>query len=212
MTPLHTQPHLLFTIDPSIANLGYALLASNAGIRTCGLLKQTSDPMMNYHTRGLDMARHVGGLLSNLIDEPQSRVDMIIEVPANWFNQRGQASKDNEAIQKLYYTTGAIVALMSMHPLVEAIWCTTPVWKGSVPKKIMVQRAHKYAQSQGRELSPDVPHDTAEALLLARWALNRYEPLNQEFGLPMVRLFRTGYLNSSQFAQEEFIDYVEHPD
>lgn len=193
-----------------MVNLGYALLRQSSEIVICGLIKQTSDAAVDYHCRGLWMGQHVHFALGTLLEDEDliSLLDVIIEVPANWFNQRGQQSKDNEAIQKLYFTVGCIIALLACHPYVNSVWCITPIWKGSLPKDVMVERAKRFALAQDRTLKDHVPHDTAEALLLARWALDRYEPLTGEFATPLVRLYRKGYLGSSQFSQEEFIDYV----
>lgn len=203
-------PNLLFAIDPSVSNLGYALLQFNANIVTCGFVKQTSDTLIDYHARGLWMAQNVYFLIGGMLgDHSSDKLDTIIEIPTNWFNQRGQQSKDNEAVQKLYYTVGCIVAVLVSHPHIKSIWCTSPVWKGNVPKKIMVERAQHMARAQGRELKKGCPHDTAEAILLARWALDRYEPVTNEFQQPLVRLFQSGHWGNSQFTHEEFIDYVD---
>ena len=195
----------LLAIDPSLRNLGFGLLSDSGRITAAGLLKQVTDPLIDYHIRGCWMAHNVYQLICTLGTDVSIPINVVIETPANWFGPRGQVSKDNEAVQKLYYLVGAVIGILTQHPWVHSIWSVAPTWKGQTPKEIMIKRARSYARSQDLVLNKDAPDDTAEALLLARYALERYEPANETFSEPFHAVFQRGIPHQGHFIQEEFL-------
>lgn len=154
----------IFAIDPSIGSLGYAL-HENGCITSAGVIKQKGN-QGGYHWRGAGMASTVAQLVVGI-----PKVHVVIETPTNWFNERGMASKDSEAVQKLYYVVGAIVGVCQGILNVDSVWGVDPnKWKGQTPKKIMQTRCEKYLGVMDLKLPDRAPHDTAEAVLLAAYA------------------------------------------
>lgn len=184
-------------------------------ILRAGCIKQ-SGGNDGYHRRGLYMAHAVAQIVDSTDrDADQHFVDVIVETPTNWFNEKGQASKDNEAIQRLYYFVGALMATLSAHPQVYAIWAVDPVqWKGTTPKDIMVARALKHAAAQAMNLPLRTPHDTCEAILLAKFGVNNYNDgatgIEESYKHPLRVVHVQGVLcTDGSFAQEDFIDDPE---
>lgn len=223
----HPLPRPIIAIDPSLKNLGFAVIDWSGLIRHAIILQQLTSHNVSYHARGLWMAREVHRLIDNVVlpnilqHMPQGlplvqrdQLDVVMEVPTNWFNERGIASKDDEAVQKLYYQVGAIVGTLCAHPNVSGIWVVEPMqWKGQAPKNVMKERAFKYAARQGINLPDTVPHDTCEAILLARFGMAHYDeggennPRPDSYTTPLVNLcIRRGHLEQSQFSVEDFID------
>lgn len=172
---------ILMAIDPSIGSsnsLGYAFLETAGRPMSVGSLSQVAGKQLDYRLRGILMGRAVYDLVDCARDTPLSLITpgeksvvVIIETQSNWFTPRSMKSKDSESIQKLYYTTAAIISSLLQHPSVASIWATSPAWKGVVPKDVMVKRALRHVEKH--DCSLDRPsHDAAEALLLGKWALS----------------------------------------
>lgn len=165
----------LISIDPSLRSLGYAIFKRSMALVVAGVARPRKARIAgkSYHQRGVVLADDLWRYLESFMDSKKS-ADIIIEVPTNWFNERGMTSKDNEAIQKLYYFVGTLIGILYNKPNVFSIWGVTPMaWKGSAPKPVMVERAYKYLKNLGRDTDIKMPHDTCEALLLGRFAFSK---------------------------------------
>ncbi len=214
----HTHPEMILdtrstpwapivAIDPSIGSLGYAALTPKGDILAAGVISQHTSRDEDYHARGFYMAQTIERRIKDISEEMQEGVDVLIEVPANWFCERGSASKDNEAVQKLYYQVGAIIGLLATLPYVRGVWTVQPhQWKGQTPKAVMVKRALAYASAQGVFLQEKIPHDTFEALLLGVYGLKLRGSEPGVYGMPVVPINIAGTLLPSSFVVEEFID------
>ncbi len=207
----YVMPRPIIAIDPSLKNLGFAMLDRLGHLRHAIILQQTTSAQTSYHARGLWMAREVRRLVDT---SGCTSVDVIMEVPTNWFNERGQASKDDEAVQKLYYQVGTIIGTLAAHPSIAGIWVVEPMqWKGQAPKNVMKERAFKFAARQGVNLPAGIPHDTCEAILLARFGMAHYDDGGDDsarpdaYTNPLINLcMRSGYLDQGKFSVEDFID------
>ncbi len=170
-----TSSDYLIAIDPSLRSLGYAMFKKSKALVLAGVARPRLARITarSYHQRGVSLADDLWRYLEPVMTVKKS-ADIIIELPTNWFNERGMASKDNEAIQKLYYFVGALIGILYNKPNVHSIWGVTPMaWKGDVKKPIMVERAHRYLKNLGRDIDEKIPHDTCEALLLGRFAFSK---------------------------------------
>lgn len=127
------------------------------------------------------MAVAVGGIATAL-----APTVIVIETPANWFNERGIDSKNNGAVQTLYQTVGAIMGVLVRCEGVASIWAIEPTqWKGQAPKEVMMARCRRDCASLVK-ITTGMPHDTAEAILLGRKAtLERMTKSDGTFGLPV---------------------------
>jgi len=165
----------LISIDPSLRSLGYAVFKKNKDLIVAGVARPRKVKIVgkSYHQRGAILADDLWRYLESFIDSEKS-ADIIIELPTNWFNERGMTSKDNEAIQKLYYFVGALIGILYNKPNVFSIWGVSPMaWKGTTPKPVMIERAYKYLKTMGKDTDIKMPHDTCEALLLGRFAFSK---------------------------------------
>ncbi len=91
-----------------------------------------------------------------------------VECPNNWFNEKGQASKDSEDIQVTYAVYGGIVSALSRSEWCSVCYSAIPIaWKGQVPKDVMMRRARVYLGCHQRFEIPQTD-DVAEAILLAK--------------------------------------------
>lgn len=163
--------------------------------------------MVDYHTRAYWMAENVAhfAALSLTPFRPDPKIDVIIEVPNNWFTDKGMGSKDSEDIQKLYFQVGAIIGVLASVEWVQGVWCVTPnTWKGTTPKPVMVQRAQTFAQQQHVFLRQNTPHDTCEAILLARYAMKLQSVGGYQE--PLTTIFQAGVLPGGVFDHSDFID------
>lgn len=193
------------SVDISIKNLGYAFLKPEGEIVTVGILQQDTPQSVDYHTRGWHMARQLLRVIEEAAESIEGPLDVILEVPSNWFDSRGMDSKNSEAVQKLYYQAGAIVGALATSKGVHSIWTVTPIqWKGTTPKDVMVRRAKAFAGAQGIFLRNGIPHDSCEALLLGKYAVQ----LRQEDGydVPLVCVHQRGAVSQGQFTIETFVD------
>jgi len=151
------------TIDPSINNLGYAIWDNHNQVHAFGLIscrKKIAYP---------DKALAVSQALYRVLTEFHHQIShVIVELPEQWTGGRGTKAIDSEAIQKLYYGTGSIVA--TLHRLCCQIWYVTPKrWKGQVPKHLTVRRAKQWLAKQGITVDKITDHET-DAILLGRFA------------------------------------------
>lgn len=167
---------LLIAIDPSIRSLGLTAMlidpthghTHQAQVLECGTFATKEHD--SWRLRSATMAHRVRSRIEHLIDEHQVPTVVVMETPANWFNQRGQASKDSESVQKLYHFVGELVGQLSRTDI-SRLWVTTPSgWKGTTPKAIMVKRAITYGSRYGLQLDPSYD-DACESLMLARAAV-----------------------------------------
>jgi hypothetical protein len=139
------------------------------------------------------------------------RVNVILEVPTNWFSDKALASKDSEDIQKLYLQVGVLIGMLAEASWVESIWGVAPnQWKGSAPKHVMVARAKTFAAQQQLILAEDTPHDSCEALLLARDAyLHRAQrddgSFSSGYAKPYQCIHQRHRIDSSTFECREFL-------
>ncbi len=196
--PPTQENSLILAIDPSIQSLGYALGATgkkNPTFFEAGVIK-ISSRHAKYHVRGLHMAMNIIHILP-----PTSTVDVVIETQTNWFTHRGMASKDNEAIQKLYYTTGCLVTHLAICPSVRRIFGVSPnQWKGQLPKKVMIDRATHLLELQNKRLIPQTPHDTYEAVMILEYANQHLNTKNQNKKLELIHERNIG---ATQFVPVE---------
>lgn len=158
---------MLLAIDPSMLSLGWATVnLTNGSLVEAGGIKSTVATPKEWYPQSVAMVREIEVLLDTT--KPQI---VVVETPNNWFTERGDAAKDSESVQKLYYTTGGIVAAACRTQ--ATVYVVTPqAWKGQTPKGIMVTRATILMQKQGLPLCA-MPHDVAEAILLATEAGRR---------------------------------------
>lgn len=200
---MSVQPPIL-SIDPSMTSLGYAILQGEV-LQSAGFIKQQTSSSVDYHARGAYMAAEVIRIIS-VLEPPVPLLDVVIEAPANWFDSRGTASKDSEAVQKLYYQVGLLVGMLCNHDAVRSVWCCTPgQWKGQTPKPIMVTRSQRFTAAQGIFLPDHVPHDVHEAILLGRWASKLRVVETGEFIEPLVAVFERNKLSGGTFTHEDFV-------
>lgn len=150
--------------------------------RYAGLVSQSSEG--DWKERAIQMARVVKEIAVQELGKGARRTRAVIETPDNWFTDRGEDSKRDEAVQKLYWfvghLVGALEGLMYHAGYIQDIWTVVPkAWKGQTPKPIMHDRGVKALTDQGWILDPKkFKHDVAEAVLLARIAGNK---LRSEF-------------------------------
>jgi len=180
---------LMVAIDPSLVSLGLAVLESTGKPHLLQHIKQ-HNTAANWHARALQMATAVQYTLSQNL--PLSPFAVLVETPANWFCERGQDSKNSEAVQKLYFVTGAICASLFEIPACRGIWSVDPgQWKGQSPKSVMLTRAQRYCARYDINLM-HAPSDVAEALLLGVYGLKHQEPTDGSslrFSEPIIHLF-----------------------
>lgn len=224
VTPVQkVLPRYLLAIDPSINNLGYAIFSKGGALIHAGFLQQEADRSLDYRARSLAMAQGVERLLDlstegDVLAPHFQSVDLLIETPENWFGGRGMASKDDEAVQKLYLLVGTVIGTMAASLVVGSIWGAFPTaWKGQTPKDIMKSRAIRYAGTQGINLPPSVPHDTCEAILLGKKGYEAFvggkrvdppfdPPTIHDYEHPFINIFCRGGIPVGTFSQEDFVD------
>jgi hypothetical protein len=135
----------------------------------------------DWPERAASMATMISIILESNM-ESGTYADAIIEIPSNWFCERGQSSKDSEAVQKLYFTVGASVLALAHTTGIMCVWGVHPEqWKGQTPKNIMLNRAEKLA---GIRINN---HDAAEAILLGAYAHARQHPIPSDPAIEWVR-------------------------
>jgi hypothetical protein len=179
-TMSHTLPHYVIGIDPSLGNLGMSIYSLN---------RQKTEKVYFIHQplggsdwmlRATQMAMQVEHEIVMLSRLDMNRVFLIIETPSNWFTEKGMDSKNAGDIQKLYWFVGCIAHACAHYP-VDELWTVIPsAWKGQTPKPIMVDRACTHLEDcnvrdkDGNLVISDginpIPHDAAEAVLLAKIA------------------------------------------
>lgn len=155
---------LILAIDPSLVSLGFAIASftpqRERKIEAIGYIKQYTDKGIPYHLRAIEMVNRC----ANAIDMPERWLfdRCVIEVPNNWFTEKGQGSKDSESIQKLYFFCGALVSRMCEYA--DCVEVVTPMgWKGQTPKSIIISRV----KALGIKVPEYTPHDAFEAAWLA---------------------------------------------
>lgn len=150
------------TIDPSINNLGYAIFDTKGKVHTFGLI--TSSKKFSYPEKALAISQ----ALYRVLTEFHHQISyVVVELPEQWIGNRGTKAVDSEAIQKLYYGTGSIIA--TLHHLCCQLWYVTPKWKGQVPKLLTVQRAKQWLIKQNININKITDHET-DAILLGKFA------------------------------------------
>lgn len=182
---IKTQKPLLLSIDPSIVSLGWALhhgVDKDMEFLRAGAISQKTHT--DYYFRGAAACYTLRHLISSTVEKGQE-VWVVIECPANWFSEKGIQSKDNEAVQKVYACVGALVSGLVFHPDVSQIYTVSPSgWKGNAQKQHMIRRWERLRRIKGihiREEKGSVPHDTIEAIMLARAAGDVYDALTHRF-------------------------------
>ena len=190
----------IMAVDPSIASLGLAFSRFDGGIIDARFLRQITGRQVDYHVRAFAMAQMLRAIAFEVSTDLKADLTFVLEVPANWFTGRALKSKDNEAVQKLYYTCGIILGVLTQTACIDSTWVVTPRWKGQVPKNIMKRRALQHIRSdfQGHIVDESMPHDVAEAILLARYAAERrHVDMHNRiwFENPLVMIHRKEYLD-----------------
>ena len=172
---LSCQPYLL-AIDPSLANLGVALLDGMGHLVEVVQVTHHMDTHVPWEFRAAHMSLFLGYFIPSILEG--RRVAVIIEVPSNWFSEKGQGSKDKGDVQKLYFFTGALATALAVCPLVHSVWGVHPEqWKGQTPKKVVMQRLAKRCEREGFE--EIIHNDAAEAAMLGVYSHERREPDNE---------------------------------
>ena len=196
------------TIDPSMRSLGYALASidqSNIQYLSYGSLVALGDEKDTpWRLRSYEMAdalyRDVGALLS--VHRIKS-LSVITEVPDNWFTEKGMDSKNNEAVQKLYFFTGCMIGVLKGLSECTAVYATVPSqWKGQAPKRVMIQRCIGVLQRRvGDHITPGqvraMPDDTVEAIMLMEKSLRALDKFEQVYDA-----------SSSGLSRIEISDYI----
>ena len=186
---------MLVTIDPSQNSLGMAFF-SLAGLPHTALhIKRKVSTPGDWHSQAMQMATAVSHTVA--VYRYDEALTVLIELPANWFGVRGMHSKNSGAIQKLYFTTGAICAFLQTEPTCVAIWGVSPSsWKGQVSKDIMLNRARNYCTTHEIDIQ-GCADDVAEALLLGKYAFEHKEISNDftlRFQKPIVQVSQSSYV------------------
>lgn len=207
-----SEEYDVLAIDPSLRSLGYAIVSKSGVIRSVSTIKQSTKTIVSYHKRGLAMACELLRLNINPPGQQAHKpryLHVVIEVPSNWSTARGKRSKDAESIQKLYYLAGGIVAAFELDETIRGLlYVVTPQnWKGQLPKKIMVERAHAAVP-----LRDATPHDACEALLLALHALRHRKQHLHRIGEPYTCVSRSVTADPTmKLKTEEWLDTTSEP-
>jgi len=170
----------LIAIDPSMRNLGYALYTIDRGLATLQALGSThmqGNTVYTWQKYAYDMACKSTDVIAVEIESYLAeRVVIVTELQEVFSGAKGQMSMDAGAIQKLYFFTGAMVRCLSALPRVEGVWGVTPThWKGQINKTVSMRRAQSIIKAGLGETKPDIPHDTAEAVLIGKYAATRIQ-------------------------------------
>lgn len=167
---METIGHVV-AIDPSIRSLGLACSTiCHPRPVFCSGIEQRTDTDESWQGRALGMAMiAMSVLIEQLNQHDIDEVIAVVECPNNWFTGRGISSKDNEAVQKLYFFVGALLQQLSILSSVKHCFTVTPGdWKGQVGKSVMLSRAAHYYSTYDLNWPASITDDAAEAILLAR--------------------------------------------
>ena len=156
-------------------SLGFCIwdLSTGRPNRIAGVKTEGKAP---WQARANNCAMQVINSIFSLLNRSEANCmavgGVIVETPSNWFTEKGQASKDVEAVQKLYYFCGNLIARFADEGL--PVWSIRPeAWKGQTPKRLMVRRSLERFEKYGIEPAPGMTHDAHEAHLLAVHAAHR---------------------------------------
>lgn len=170
---LDQQKSVFVGIDPSGYSCGIGLIGGSSLLQ-CWSIKQTKQD--NWPRQSLVMATRVLNMLATAIPSNSTDVFIACEIPMNWHTSKGEASRNSEDVQKLYATVGAIIQTLGAELMTWArptgyyqVWGVTPItWKGNAGKDMMVRRATRLLEANGKTFNNYVTHDAAEGLMLAR--------------------------------------------
>ncbi len=161
---------MILAIDPSTLSTGVALF-DGINILACGCVSATDDKShkLGYLERALLMVDSIAAWMPY----DQGEITVVVETPAHWASARGSDSEASESVQKLYWMVGALIERLIGLSIVDTVYSVHPTdWKGHVPKTVMVERSKAWLLSKNRYTEAereDMPHDTHEAITLARW-------------------------------------------
>lgn len=154
----------ILTVDPSIANLGFAITTFDGIVIRFGIVTQHKR-QHNYPSRALSISLALRHAVSSF-HHPIAHA--IVEMPERWVSSRGTKATDSEAVQKLYLTVGSIVLTLRICGC--QLWYIEPSrWKGQVPKHLMIRRAKQWLAKQDMVIDKITDHE-AEAILLGKFS------------------------------------------
>lgn len=184
------KPTKIVAVDPSLHNLGFAVLHLDTA-RTPIVTQFTfrNSATLDYRTRAMAVCQHVAVAINTVTKSEQAM--FVLECPTNWFTSKGMASKDNEAVQRLYFLAGMLLATAAHCKGIYSCWGIEPgQWKGTTPKPVMMQRAINHLQKGAGPVQDlnEMPSDAAEAFLLARHAYNNLIAAEHQLRTPYVRV------------------------
>ena len=168
----------VIAIDPSIHNLGIALSDANRNVIDAVLIKSGSVNEANWQSAASAMAEAVVLTINTaLLEEPGDTWIAVSEMPENWFGSRGEKSKDNEAVQKLYYYVGYQMCFLHSHfPKVPMFLVTPSRWKGQTPKAVTMKRVLRILAQQG--INKDkIDNNVADAIMIGQYAYDNFNRL-----------------------------------
>lgn len=181
MSKEYQSPTHVIGIDPSLGKLGMSIYSLHQ--QQTETFWYITQPLggPDWMSRAVRMAQGTVDLVDrhwNTEVDGENRVVAAVETPSNWFTDKGMDSKNAGDIQKLYWFVGhltsCLIASAAWLDLAE-IWTVVPnAWKGQTPKSIMVTRAVTHLRESSIEFDEkDLPHDAAEAVLLAKITGNK---------------------------------------
>jgi DNA-directed RNA polymerase subunit N (RpoN/RPB10) len=98
---------------------------------------------------------------------------VVIELQENFRGHKGEAAKDSEAIQKLYFFTGALITDLINTGLTMGIYGVFPgQWKGQLPKAIGVKRANSWCAINNWPVG-HTNHNITDAIGIAKYSVKR---------------------------------------
>lgn len=167
----------VISIDPSIHNLGIAVANTDRVITEATLIRSSKDQSANWQSAALTMSEAVSLIITTAIaDDPEGYI-LVSEMPENWFGERGEDSKNSEAVQKLYFYVGYQMSLLRrQYPSIKMFLVTPTVWKGQTPKTITLKRAVALLAKQGVSLKV-LDLNVSDAIMIGQFAYDNFHRL-----------------------------------
>lgn len=171
-----SKPICIVGIDPSnlCVGVGAVMVTSTGRVTPVGaacIKQEYNDWVCGASTIGHQVQDMVCQLAPDSSHYGDNETIIFLEVPDNWFDKRGENSKNNEAVQKLYAATGSILSsLQWVKVATTTCYGVRPIqWKGTVPKEVSRTRLNRWLEQYGyKPLDKDVPNDVSDALSLAK--------------------------------------------
>jgi Holliday junction resolvasome RuvABC endonuclease subunit len=164
---------IIYSIDPSIHSCGYAIhVAFNGNAHLCdyGLLKSSfrldSDWQQSAIMVGAQMLLHIQKLQTYDADD----MIVVLEEPEHWGSAKSSVAHAAAAIKKLAYFCGTVQGMALSHGM-RVFLATAIDWKGSMPKKTIVNRVNTAYGLSFRNVQGD--NDIAEAIAIGAWYCKR---------------------------------------